>query len=232
MAWQALVDGYAPKSSNDPAKALQPSKAGKGAGKKGPNGSGTWHRGKGADEWTTGRRDDGAKKGGKKGSKGSKPDWHGDNDKGGDGSKGKGKGKGKGKSETRYCYDFGEQGHIGVNCPYKWPTALMKRMIKHHRGRASLKERTLKNSRAWRRLTKKESGAGLSRAESPGGEGELTHDQHSTTLLNHLLSRNAGGDQWTWKKVTVVVDSGAAENVMPRRMFHEMPTEETERSKN
>ena len=26
-------------------------KAGKGAGKKGPNGSGTWHRGKGADEW-------------------------------------------------------------------------------------------------------------------------------------------------------------------------------------
>ena len=37
-------------------------KASKGAGKKGPNGSGTWHRGK---ELTTGR-----KKGGKKGSKG------------------------------------------------------------------------------------------------------------------------------------------------------------------
>ena len=29
--------------------------------------------------------------------------------------------------------------------------------------------------------------------------------------LNHLVSRNAGGAQWTWKKVTVVVDSGAAE---------------------
>ena len=28
--------------------------------------------------------------------------------------------EGKGKSETRYCYDCGEQGHIGVNCPYKW----------------------------------------------------------------------------------------------------------------
>ena len=34
-------------------------KAGKGTGKKGPNGSGTWHRGKGAHEWTSGRRDDG-----------------------------------------------------------------------------------------------------------------------------------------------------------------------------
>ena len=29
--------------------------------------------------------------------------------------------------------------------------------------------------------------------------------------LNHLVARNAGGDQWTWKKVTVMVDSGAAE---------------------
>ena len=45
-------------------------KACKEAGKKGPNGSGTWHRGTGADEWTSGRRDDGAKKGGKKGIQG------------------------------------------------------------------------------------------------------------------------------------------------------------------
>ena len=45
-------------------------KAGKGAGKKGPNGSETRHHGKGADEWTSGRRGDGGKKGGKKGSKG------------------------------------------------------------------------------------------------------------------------------------------------------------------
>ena len=62
----------------------------------------------------------------------------------------------------------------------------MKKMIKHHRGRASLKERMLKNSRAWRRLTKKESGAGLRRAESPDGEGELTHDRHSTTSLKTM----------------------------------------------
>ena len=39
-------------------------KTGKGAGKKGPNGLGLWHRGKGADEWTSGKRDDGGKKGG------------------------------------------------------------------------------------------------------------------------------------------------------------------------
>ena len=49
---------------------------------------------------------------------------HGDKDKGGTGSKGKGKGKGKGKSETRYCYDCGEQGNIGVNCPYKWANSI------------------------------------------------------------------------------------------------------------
>ena len=40
------------------------------------------------------------------------------------GSKGKGKGKGNGKSETRYCYDCGEQGHLGVSCPYKWANSI------------------------------------------------------------------------------------------------------------
>ena len=94
---------------------------GKGAGKKGLDGSGTWHRGKGTDEWPSGKRDDGGKKGGKKGSNGSKPDWLSDKDKW---SKGKGKGKGKAKSETRYCYDCGEQGNIGVNCPYKWANSI------------------------------------------------------------------------------------------------------------
>ena len=92
-------------------------KAGQGAGKKGPNGAGTWYRGKGADELTSGKRDDGGKKGGKKGFKGSKSDWYGDKDKGSNGTKGKG--KGKGKSETRYCYDCGEQGHIGLKYPCK-----------------------------------------------------------------------------------------------------------------
>ena len=88
-------------------------------GKKSQNGSGRWHRGKGDDEWT--KRDDGGKRGGKKGSKGSKSDGHSDKDRG---NKGKRKGKGKGKSETRYCYDCGEQGHTGVNCPYKWANSI------------------------------------------------------------------------------------------------------------
>ena len=44
-------------------------KAGKGAGKKRPSGPGAWHRGKEADEWTSGRREDG-------GSKVSKLDWY------------------------------------------------------------------------------------------------------------------------------------------------------------
>ena len=50
--------------------------------------------------------------------------------------------------------------------------------------------------------------------------------------MNHLVPRNAGGAQWTWKKVTVMVDSGAAEDVMPRSMFPEIRIRQTERSKN
>ena len=117
----------------------------------------------------------------------------------------------------------------------------MRKVINHHRGGVSLKERMLKNSRVWRRLTQKEGGAGQRRAESPDGEGELTHDRQFTIIagededeqvsrgLYHLASRSAAGTQWTWKKVTVVVGSGAAENVMPRSMFPEISTEEAER---
>ena len=68
-------------------------KAGKGTGKKGPNGPGSWHRWKGGGERTSGRRGDVGKKGGKKGSKGSKPDWHSD--------KGKGQGQGQGRRQER-----------------------------------------------------------------------------------------------------------------------------------
>ena len=56
-------------------------KPARGTGKKGPSGSGVWHRVKGADELSSGRGNDGSKKAGKKGSKGSKPDWYGDKDK-------------------------------------------------------------------------------------------------------------------------------------------------------
>ena len=47
----------------------------------------------------------GARKEARRGSKGSKPDWYGDRDKGGTGNKGKGKGKGK----SRHCY-------VAVSC--------------------------------------------------------------------------------------------------------------------
>ena len=156
---------------------------------------------------TSGRRDNGGKKGGKKGSKGSKLDWYGDRDKGSTGNKGKGKGKSKGKNETRHCCDCGEQGHIGVNCPHKWPKAQMKKMVKHHRGRVSLKERMLKNTRAWRHLTigmncpykwansiDEEDDQTLSWAESPGGEGDLTHDQHSTVWPKMTKTSRRQGD--------------------------------------
>ena len=58
-------------------------KAGKGTGKKGSNGPGVGHRGKGADEWTSGRGDDGSKKGGEKSSRCIKLVWYSDKDEGG-----------------------------------------------------------------------------------------------------------------------------------------------------
>ena len=165
----------------------------KGAGKKGPNGSGPWYLEKGADEWTSGKIDDGGGKVGKKGSKGSKPDGYGYKDKGSNGSKGKDKTKGKGKSETRYCYECGEQGHIGVNCPYKWTDS-----IDAPRGRVSLKEKRQKNLRVWRRPMTKESGAGLGETGSLDGTGELIHNSRTrredratrgTTVLTYQASR-------------------------------------------
>ena len=41
---------------------------------------------------------------------------------------------------------------------------------------------------------KKESGAGLRRAESPDGEGELTHDRQFTTSLRKAKMNRYGGD--------------------------------------
>ena len=46
--------------------------------------------------------------------------------------------------------------------------------------------------------------------------------------LNHLVNWNAGLVQCTWKKVTIVLASGAAKNVMSKSMFLEVSTVETE----
>ena len=118
------------------------------------------------DERPSSKRDDG----GKKGSKGSTPDWYGDRDKGGTGNKG----KGKGKSETQY---------YGMNCPYKWTNS-----IDEEDGQGSSwenvswKEKMQNNSRVWRHLMMGESGAGPEETRSPDGESEWPQDQHFTTL--------------------------------------------------
>ena len=57
-------------------------------------------------------------------------------------------------------------------------------MIKHHRGRVSLKEGMLKNSLAWRRPTTKENGAGP--GETLDGAGGLIRDEHSAASLKML----------------------------------------------
>ena len=49
-------------------------------------------------------------------------------------------------------------------------------------------------------------------------------EKQASGVLNQLVQRNAGRAQ-TSKKVTVVVDSGAAENVMPRGTLSEISTE-------
>ena len=74
-------------------------KAGKGPGKKGIDGTGTWNRGKGYDGWQVSKGDDGSRNGGEKGSKDSsvcrkkrQTQWQ----------KEKSKGKGKGNTDNRY----------------------------------------------------------------------------------------------------------------------------------
>ena len=60
---------------------------------------------------------------------------------------------------------------------------------------------------------------------------EDDEDEQVSGGLNQLLPRNAGGAPWTWKKISVVVDSRAAENVMPKSIFPDISTDETKRSK-
>ena len=108
----------------------------------------------------SGRRDDGGKTGGKKGTNGSKPGWYGDKVKGSSWN------RGKGKSEVKYFYDCGEQRHIGVNCPRNWTNSTDEKDDQSHRGKVSLRERGQKNSRASKHLATRVSGASPSGTES------------------------------------------------------------------
>ena len=60
-------------------------------------------------------------------------------------TKAKGKGKSKGKGETRYSYDCGEQGHIGVNCPYKLTNSIDEEGTEARHGKVRLLEKRQKN---------------------------------------------------------------------------------------
>ena len=145
------------------------------------------------------------------------------------GSKGKGKGKGKGKSETRYCYDCGEQGHIDDQTS-SWESEPGGENAEEL---ASLETPDEEGEWCWPkkgRVTRW--GRRIDSRLAVHHLAEEDEDEQVSRGLNHLVSRSAAGTQWTWKKVTVVVDSGAAENVMPRSMFPEIGIRQTERSKN
>ena len=64
----------------------------------------------------------------------------------------------------------------------------------------------LKNSRAWKRKTRKKSGADLRRAESPGGEGELTHDWQSTIPQRKTKTNRCRGTESLTKRRRNSVD--------------------------
>ena len=165
-------------------------KAGKGAGRKGPVGSGTWHRGKGGDERPSRKRDDGGKKGGKNGSKGGKPEWYGDKDK--EGTGGKGKGKGQGKSENAILLRLRRarthRSELSVQLGQQHGRRWTKKMTKVHIGNVNLRRRNQMSLRVWRHPTTKESGADRRRTEPPGGERGLIHSQHSTTSPKTMMT--------------------------------------------
>ena len=95
---------------------------------------------------------------------------------------GKGNGECEGKSEPRYCYACGEQGHIGVNCPYKWSNDKDEEDDQGSSWESVFEGRSQKNLRAGRHLMRRENGVGPNGTESTGGESEWTKGQHFTTL--------------------------------------------------
>ena len=109
-----------------------------------------------------------------------------------------------------------------MNCQYKWTNRI---------------DEEDDQGSSWE--SEPEGEKGPNGTESPDVESEWTQAQHSITLLKVTRTSRCLEDSFIWShetleelKVTVVVDSGAAENVMPRSVFPEISTEETERSKN
>ena len=153
-------------------------------------------------------------------------------------------------TKTRHCYDCGEQGHLGTNCLNIWVITSTKMWVNTstiHLG--SWRRESRRSSRVLKCLMKVAAGVNFAEGGSPDGDEQSNMQMMNTKIgdpqfhkfaedgdgeqhvknLNHLVRRDA--TQWTWKKVTVVVDPCAAEKVMQRSMFLEIVVEETERSK-
>ena len=126
--------------------------------------------------------------------------------------KGNGKGKGKGKSETRYCYDCGEQGLIGMNCPYRSTNSTdeeddqVSSWASEPEGKkteelASLD--TLDDEGEWFGPKKNRITRWGRRVDPRPAFHYLAEDDEGEQMsegLNHLVSRSAGGPQWQGRK--------------------------------
>ena len=145
--------------------------------------------------------------GDKKGCNCNKHDRYGDKDKGGRGGKGKSKGKGQSDNpilpRLRRARAYRDELSIQVGQQHRrrGRAGLIV-------GRASLKEKRQKSSRAWRHLTTREGGAGPRREESPGGEGDLTHDRQFTISLRKTKMNRHQGDWITWSHEVLEEVSG------------------------
>ena len=152
-------------------------------------------------------------------------------------------GQRKGKSETRYCYDCGEQGHIGVNCPNKWANSFDE---EHDQTSSWESEPEGENAEELASLETHDVDGEwccLRRAESPGGRrridsrpavhylAEGDEDEQASRGLNHLAARNAG--------ISVDVEEGhrggglrSSRECEAEEHVPEIGIRQTERSKN
>ena len=114
-----------------------------------------------------------------------------------------------------------------MNCPYMWANSM---------------DEEDEQVSSWESEPEGGNAEELANLETPDDDGEWCRPRRNRITgwsrrvdprpAFRCLAEDAGGAQWMWEEVTVVADSGAAENVMPMSMFPEISTEETERSKN
>ena len=158
-----------------------------------------------------------------------------------DKASGKGKGQGTGETETRHCYDCGQQGHLVLNCPYTWHSSWDDepeeegrkcwRVLEVSDEGGNWRKPCPRRITRWRRAKQHANDEYEDWKPSLHWFAEDGDGEQRVKNLSHLVRGDAGGTQWTWRKVTVVVGPCAAENVVQRSMFLEVVVEETELSK-